>query len=82
MLWKVGMLVLCGALVIVTRHLYSFLPSLVTKENDPPLSMYHCIFWLTSAIVSAAVYCELSSHYDRRCMLGVFAVCVLCLCIW
>ena len=58
-LWKVGMLVPCGALVIVTRHFSAFLPSLVTRENAPPLSMYHCIL---PGIRLISVYRELSSQ--------------------
>ena len=70
-----------GMFVMVTKHFAAFRPSLVTRENAPPASIYHCIFCLISCNVVAVVYLELSSQYDSMCMLGVCVLFVLCECI-
>ena len=84
-LLNVGILVPCAVFVMVTRHFSSFLPIFVTSEKAPPLFMYHWSFCVICDIVSAAVYLELSSQYDSRCMFGWFALfvlsCVSCCCM-
>ena len=62
MLLKFVIIVDGGILIRRMVHLAAFLPSLVTMENSPPLSMYHCILVLSCSMLSACVYRELSSQ--------------------
>ena len=61
-LLKVLVIVAVGILIRRMVHLSAFLPSLVTMDNSPPLSMYHCILVLSCSMLSACVYHELSSQ--------------------